>query len=314
VFQVSQSIQKRKDVHNEHKTLFGIRNCGVTIMIRTILKRTICTPATLLAIIVLCGAMCANTDYDNGPLYAFEYADALGIVIYFVPIAAALPVCYIQRYLSREDTSRLLLFRGSRSRYIAANIISTILVGMIVMAAAFCLFAMISFLKCWPDGVWAATDNGELPYWDEYNDLVYPEGQVITYVKVGYLDILLNDDYGLVGTFAILSKHHLLLFLAEGLVMAIQGAIYATVALGCFAFTSNQYVSLAFPFLLRTGLAFLGSSTGQFWLDPGQLGLSGAMSETMGGGTVYLFSAWCVVTLLFGGAWGLRQVRRSRHG
>jgi hypothetical protein len=284
-------------------------------MIRTILKRTICTPATLLAIIVLCGAMCANTDYDNGPLYAFEYADALGIVIYFVPIAAALPVCYIQRYLSREDTSRLLLFRGSRSRYIAANIISTILVGMIVMAAAFCLFAIISFFHCWPNGVWTADVDPDLvPYMDEEGVLIWPEEQEVTYTQVGYLDILLHEDYGLVGTFAILSKHHLLLFLAEGLVLAIQGAIYATVALGCFAFTSNQYVSLAFPFLLRTGLAFLGSSTDLAWLDPGQLSLGGWMSETIGGGTVYLFSAWCVVTLLFGGAWGLRLVRRSRHG
>jgi hypothetical protein len=284
-------------------------------MIRTILKRTICSPAMLLAILVLCGAMCANTDFDNGPLYAFEYADALGIMIYFVPIVAALPVCYIQRYFSREDTSRFLLFRGSRSRYIVANIVSTILVGMIVMAAAFCLFAMISFLKCWPNGVWVAdADPDIVPYVDEEGIMIWPEDQEVTYIQVGYLDILLHEDYGLVSKFAILSEHHLLLFLAEGLVLAIQGAIYATVALGCFAFTNNQYVTLAFPFLLRTGLAFLGSSTNLDWLDPGQLSLGGWMSETIGGGTVYLFSAWCVVTLVFGGVWALRQLRRRRHG
>lgn len=260
-------------------------------------------------ILIMCAGMCIGIldNYDLGPLYAYECAFALYIAYYFIPVCSALPICYIQRYLSREATSRLLVFRSDQKRYIAGTVISTILAGFLVVAVASLLFAGISFLLCWPEGVTTAIPAGGAATLEESEGLV-------EYVKAGYLDLMLYEDTGLLRTFPILGEHHALMFAVNIFLNSLQGSMYSVAALGCIAFTHNQYIAVAFPFLLNRVLLFLASETHSFWLNPGQLSLDGVMSETIGGGLVFAFSYWAIVTLLFGGIWTIREMRRTRRG
>lgn len=284
-------------------------------MFKTILKRTVFSPATLAAIVILCAAYCMEADYEFGILYAYEYANALGVVTFFVPIAAALPVCFIQRYFSREEIFRLALFRGSRVTYIFSHIVSTLLAVMVVVGAATVLFAGISFLHCWPEGVWIQEYTGDGMQTQLIDgEWVFVDTGEVTEVQIGYFDMDINTHFGPLQVFPSLAEHHVLKLAVEALLQMVQGSVCAMFALGAFAFLHNQYIALAVPFLLRTGLAFLSTATGLIWLDPGQLRLVGIMNETIGGGMVYVLIVWLTVTVICGGLWGFRTVWRNYHG
>lgn len=282
-------------------------------MVRTIIKKTLFSPAMLIAILIMCGGICIGMEgnYDLGLLYSYECAFAMNVAAFFLPFCSVLPVCYIQRYLSRDATSRLMVYRGGRKKYILGNVLNALLAGFLVLLLASLLYALINVLLIGPEGVITGVPAGGAATFEESKGAV-------EYVKVGYLYESLSDgayaDNGLIGAFPILHQNHLLLFVVEIFLNSMQGAMYSMIALGCYAFIKNQYIAVAFPFLFNRVLAYLAGATSQFWLSPDQLSLDGVMGHTIGGGLVYHFAYWTVVALLFGGTWGIRELRRMRHG
>lgn len=255
---------------------------------------------------------CIEARYDMGIIYSYDYSISLGYAGFAVPIAAVFPVCFVQRYLSREGTSRLILFRSSRRSYMLSNLFSTFLSGMIVMGVAFLLFSVISFFNCWPEGV-VVDLGGDILSYIEYEGELVPGSTEVDYEQVGYFYCVMND-YGLYSSIPFFAAHHVIYYLVKGLLLMLQGGMYAMISLACYAFLQNQYIALVLPFLSWVALNFLGTTTKCFWLDPSQLHLTGVMSEsTPYGGLVYFVVYIAVVFLLCAGMWGVRTMRRCQN-
>lgn len=247
-------------------------------MFRYYLKNMLLSPAFVIGITGLSLAMLAGADLYDDLLYSYQYAISIGVTSFFIPVASVLPVCYMQRQMNNGNVSLLCLIRSNRRSYSICPLFSASISGMAVMLGAFLLFTLFCAVYC-PAPYFG---NGLFTYTDNF--------------------------------YCFFSGYPHLMYLLMGVIFTLNGAIWPAVSLLCFSFTSNQYVPLAVPFVVRTGTGYLAQAFGWFYLDPSQLLLKGVANQLPGGGIPFLLSYSAVVILLCGVFWYCSVRRRLRNG
>ena len=249
-------------------------------MLRFYLRNTLLSPALIVGIMGLLFAMLVGTNFNNDLLYCYQYTISLGVTSFFIPVATVLPVCFMQKQINSGNIRYICLMRSSRCSFSGGALLSAVLSGMAVMLGAFLLFTACCYIYC-PLGT---------PYF----------GDGMFSYQTSFYDALL--------------KRPEMLYLLMGCIFTLNGAIWPAISLLCFAFTSNQYLALAIPFVVRTGMGYLTQSMGWFYLDPSQLLLKGVANQLPGGGVPYVLLYSVVVVLLCGCFWNYSVKRRLHHG
>lgn len=249
-------------------------------MLRFYLRNTLFSPALIVGIIGLCLAMLVGTSFNNDLLYCYQYTISFGVTSFFIPVATALPICFIQKQMNADNIRYICLVRSSQRAFSVGALLSAVLSGMAIMLGAFLLFTISCAIYC-PFGT---------PYFGN---------GLFSYQTAFY------------GAFL---KHPKMLYLLMGAIFTLNGAIWPAISLLCWAFTSNQYLALAAPFVVRTGAGYLTQAMGWFYLDPSQLLLKGVASQLPGGGVPYVLLYSAIVVLLCGILWSFSAKRRLYHG
>lgn len=252
-------------------------------MTRFYLKNTIFSPATAVGILGLWLGMLLGTDFYTDLTYCFQYAISIGVTTFFIPVASILPICYLQRQMNAGHARDLCMIRSSRNAFSWGALIAAVLSGMVVMLGA--LLAFTAFSVVYNLLVWGT------PYFGE--GLFVYSGEFYHFLSV----------------------HPVLIYFFQGGVFVLNGVIWPAVALMCFSFTSNSYITLAVPFVVRTALGWMTQTTPLYFLDPGQLMLGGGgMTGTVGGGIPYLLAYCATVIILCGIVWRYSLERRLQDG
>lgn len=254
-------------------------------MLRFQLRNIILTPATAIAVLGLFLFMkislypCFSADL----MQHYQYAISLGYGMTFVPVATALPICFYLHHIGMRQSEQLLLIRGSLGSYARSSVLAAIVSGMTVTLGAFLLFSISCCL---------------------YSPMGTP------YIGLGMYSIRNYGDT----IYAKLFDHPAALYALMGAVYTLNGAMWPMISLLCFSFTKNQYIVVSIPFIVKTALAYIGQLLNLYFLDPGQLQLSGSVStEWFGGGIPYALGYTGIVILLCGGIWTIRKYREVRY-
>lgn len=249
-------------------------------MLRFYLRNTLLSPAMIVGIIGLLSSMLVGMNFHDDLLYCYQYTISLGVTSFFIPVATVLPVCFMQKQMNAGNNIRYIcLMRSSRRSFSGSALLSAVLSGMLIMFGAFLLFT-----------AFCSINSVGHPYFGK---------GMFSYQTVFY---------------DALSEYPGMLYLLMGAVFTLNGAIWPAISLLCFAFTSNQYLALAIPFVVRTGMGYLMQSTGWFYLDPSQLLLKGVANQLPGGGIPYVLLYSAVVVLFCGFFWNYSIKRRLHHG
>ena len=249
-------------------------------MVRFYLKNTVLSPATLVGMLGLWLGMLAGTFFTEDLLYCYEYPIGLGVAGFFLPVATVLPICLLERQMN-AGIRDLCLARSGRRSFSFGAVLGAVVSGMAVALGAFVLFTVFC--------------------------AVYTPG---AHFGGGMTEFFSSK----IPIYAALNAHPALLYLTMGGVFALNGSLWPAVSLACLSFTSNQYLALAAPFVLRVAMSYFAQSFQLFFLDPAQLLLKGVMSLTFGGGIPYALLYCATVILLCGLAWSMSVTRRLRHG
>ncbi len=253
-------------------------------MVRFYLKNTVLSPATLVGMLGLWLGMLAGTDFMEDLLYCYEYTIGLGVAGFFLPVATVLPICLLERQMN-AGIRGLCLARSSRRSFSFGAVLGAVVSGMAVALGAFVLFT-----------VFCALYNPHSYFGD---GMAYNGQSVFSQVPL----------------YAALYEHPVLHYLTMGGVFTLNGSLWPAISLACLSFTSNQYLALAAPFVLRVVTGYFAQSFQLFFLDPGQLLLKvGIMSFTFGGGIPYILIYCATVILICGILWSMSVTRRLRHG
>ena len=247
-------------------------------MVRFYLRNTLISPAILAGVIGLALVMIAGGDFADDLLYCYQYTVSIGIASVFIPVVTVLPVCYLQRQMNAGNVRYVCLIRSNCCSFSGGALLSAILSGMAVMLGAFLIFTAFCYFYC------------PSPYFGEGMGF-YP-----------------SAFYG------IFLQHPGFLYLIMGGIFILNGVIWPAISLLCFSFTSNQYVALAVPFIVRTGAGYLTQNFGWDYLDPSQLLLKGIASQLLGGGIPYVVLYSAVVVMICGIFWNGSVKRRLFHG
>ena len=249
-------------------------------MLRFYLRNTLLSPALIVGIIGLLIAMLVGSDFDNDLLYCYQYTIALGVTPFFIPVATVLPVCFMQKQMNTGNIRYICLMRSNRRSFSGGALLSAVLSGMAVMLGAFLLFTVVCCIRC-PSGT---------PYF----------GNGLFFYQTSFYDALLKQPG--------------MLYLLMACIFILNGTIWPAISLSCFSFTSNQYLSLALPFVVRTGTGYFMQSMGWFYLDPAQLLLKGVANQLPAGGIPYVLLYCAVVVVFCGILWNYSVKRRLYHG
>ena len=74
------------------------------------------------------------------PTYLYEYSTGLGVSWFLIPVVTVLPVCFVQRELSRGSAWQLPLLRTSPARFTLGGLSAACLSGAAVTTLAFVVF------------------------------------------------------------------------------------------------------------------------------------------------------------------------------
>lgn len=249
-------------------------------MLRFYLRNTLLSPSLIVGIMGLWLAMLVGTNFHNDLLYCYQYTISLGVTSFFIPVATVLPVCLMQKQMNTGNIQYVCLVRSNRRSFSSGALLSAVFSGMAVALGAFLLFTVFCCVYS-PSGT---------PY---FGDGMFP------YQTDFYVSLI---------------EYPKLLYSLMGAIFTLNGAIWPAISLLCWAFTSNQYLALAIPFVVRTGAGYLTQSLGMFYLDPSQLLLKGIANQLPGGGVPYVLLYSAIVVLLCGILWDYSIKRRLYHG
>ena len=238
-------------------------------MFRLYLKNTILSPSMVFAVVglylsmLVSGWPLGNSDL----LYNFQETISLGFTAFFIPVVSVIPICYFQYSLLNGKTLHYYLIRTKKKNYFFGACGGAVLSGVVVMVFAFILFSITCLIYS-PMGP-PHIGDGLFPN----NSLFYTE----------------------------LAKYPILSYLLNGFVFAMNGTIWPMLSLMCFSLTSNRYVVMALPFVVRTIMGYFAQSWQIYVLDPAQLLLKGIAREWIGGGIPYLLLyIGCFITIAAG--------------
>lgn len=252
-------------------------------MYRFSIKNTLLNPTIIVAVFGLWIGMLLGTDFSTDVTYSFHYTISIGVTSYFIPVVSVLPIFYLMKQLNKGYVRNLCLFRSNVNTYSWGLVASAILSGMTIMTLALLLFT-ISVM------VYSALFLGT------------------PYFGIGLF--LFSEKF-----YRFIDYNFVLLYLHQAFVFILNGTIWPVITLASFCFTTNSYIALAFPFIIRVSLSWLTQGTALFFLDPGQLLLGGGiMSKTVGNGIPYLLAYVCIVILLCGFIWRIDLGRSIRNG
>lgn len=243
------------------------------------LKKLIRCPATYIAAFVLFLSMVFSVvPFPNAwPLYLFQYATNVGVTVYFIPVASALPICYVRHALQTGGAWQFPLMHSSPRKYSVGGLFSACVSGALVMLIALVLFFLLSVLA-FPGPV-------------SFRESLYSG------IEPFYRRLSGVQKYGV-----------------RGLIFLTNGAMWAAVAYGMSGFVTNQYLCASAPFVLHIGLSYLTQTLHWTYLDPGQLQLISDIALEPDGGLLYLAGYTFTVILLCGILFFLRIKRRLRYG
>lgn len=245
------------------------------------LKKLIRCPATYLAALALFLSMVLSIAPFPfpvcWPLYVFQYATYIGVAGYFVPVAAALPICYVRHALQSGGAWQFPLMHSSPRRYALGGLAAAFLSGALVMLLGLLLFFLFVVLTTQgPISFYTSLGNGVTPFELELSG----EGQ----------------------------------FLFRTAVFLTNGAMWAAVAYAASAFVSNQYLCAAVPFVLMISVSLPMQVLHWYYLDPMQLQLESDVVYGKDGGVSFLTIYTLTVVVLCGAGFFFRLKRRLHNG
>ncbi len=271
-------------------------------MLRVYLRRLVFSPITVVSSLVLVAALLisclplGNFTIFWGPLYLFQYMTAVGIVYYFVPIMTALPVCFVQYEIVAKNSDLYLVYRSNPKRYILSGVAASGISGAVITLSTFVIF----FVFCVSlDGIAMILPQ----YQDLAKDIVYSE-------------IFANRLHDFAGS-CFANSPLWVLYLREGFEFACNGIIWPVISYTVLAFSKNQYIAAAAPFIFRTGFSYiLQSIPGPDWLwrlNPTSIKLAGGTGD-FDSGLLFVLTYIAVVLLICTILTFYRLRRRMNYG
>ena len=254
------------------------------------LKKIIVSPATYIAVGVMGLIMIlgAQEDYPAEPAYLFDYTFECGHsgAVFFLPVAAALPIAYLRHTLHKGAAWQLPLLRGTPLRDTLGGLAAAFVSGALVFllsTAAFHLYVVL--FRPGPVSYTVAL------FEDEYFYKQMP-------IRVGYL-------------------------VRIG-VYTVSAGMYALVAYGVSALTPTQYICAASGFAFDLTLSSLSQIIAQeipmryrfavSVFDPGTCYMPSIVSMTKDGGLIHLACYVLAIALLSGGLYWLRLKHKLKNG
>ncbi len=250
-------------------------------MLRFYLKKLLRCPATYLGALALFASMVlsiAPFPFPHcWPLYLFQYATYIGVTNYFLPVAAALPICYVRHALQSGGAWQFPMMHTSPLRYTLGGLVAALVSGAVTALISLLLFFLFTVLTMpGPISFYTSLHNGVTPF----NMQLSGRGQ----------------------------------FLFRAAVFLTNGAMWAAVAYGASAFVSNQYLCAAVPFAALIGLSLPAQALRLYFLDPCQLQIESNVIYGPDGGVSFLTVYTLAVVVLCGLLFYLRLQRRLQNG
>lgn len=225
----------------------------------------------------------AETWDSYNPTFLYQYSLGLGISGYFIPVVSALPICFVRKELSRGSTWQFPLLRATPRRFSAGGLAAACVSGAVVTLLGYALFYLTVVL--------AAGKSLAM------NDTLVT-GEVAFYRGLNYLEITLIDVADL----------------------ALVSMIYAALAYLISAYSQNQYLCAASPFILFILALFIVQRLAALvdrrfrYLDPAQLYPVGSGLTDTKAYPLYVLSYVGGVVLICGLLFARRLQRRLRDG
>ena len=262
---------------------------SISEMFRFYMKKLLRCPATWVGGTVFFLSMVfgvAETLPHPDPMYLYDYAMNLGVSGFFLPVATVLPICFVRRELTRGSAWQFPLIHTAPLRYTGGGLVAACLSGAIVSLigfAAFFLFAVLTSrepLRLDTMQKWCI-DLDYCPFW---------------------------------------MKTPSLFFVFSLVILIVRSMMFPAIAYAVSAYSSNQYLCAASPFVLFMLMVYgaqrLGGEVNAlfYYFDPSQLSCNGYCGMTTDGGMVFLFTYVGIVVILCGLLFWSKVSRRLRYG
>jgi hypothetical protein len=216
-------------------------------------KKLIRCPAIVVSVLLLVLSMVfAVVPFPSAyPVYLLEYALGLGMLPYFMPIAVALPICFVRHSLQKNSAWQFPLMHSSPARYSLGGLLASCLTGAIIMLSAAVLFWLFCIFG--------------LPGPVDYSVIMNSTPRTFYSSLSGPTNLLIR--WG---------------------ILSVNGALWGAVTYAVSAYTGNQYISAAAPFVLLLGINSLCGFFGWIYPNPIQILLIGFPKLLPFGGLFYM--------------------------
>lgn len=218
------------------------------------LKKLLRCPAAYAgALLFVASVLFSITDYPlwDNPTYLYEASVRMGVTGYFIPVVTVLPVCFVQKELSRGSAWQLPLLRSSPRRFTAGGLGAACVSGAFVTVLGFALF-FLGIVMTAGEGpdlrlTFADPQNTSIPANDPlYQGFYYGQPYwVVTLIEIGGL--------------------------------ALVSMVHPAVSWLVSGFSDNQYLCAAVPFMLQIFVMFSFQRLGYYvhklfyYFDPSRL-------------------------------------------
>lgn len=250
-------------------------------MFRFYLKKMLISPVFVVSAVLLLASVIVSVWpmvlTDPYVLYLHQYSFHIGVEIYFMPVVCVLPVCLIQNEMNGRHADLYYFARTSKRKYLFSGICGAAVSGMMIMFAAYVLFLILCAVCAYPQGI--SFENALTTY--------------------GY------DDWS-----------GFRLYLYSGLIYCLNGIIWPVIAYTVLFCTSNAYIAVSTPFIVRTLIGYFIQHLdleALKYIDMGHLKLSsGIVVDWMWNGMSYLIGYIAIVVLLCTAICYLNMEKRLR--
>lgn len=259
-------------------------------------KKLLRCPATYAAALLFFASIVFSvSEYPNwidpeaywNPIYLYEISVNLGVAIWFIPVVTVLPICFVRKELSRGGVWQLPLLRTSPRRFALGGLAAACLSGVIVTLLGVALFFLVGFLRAGGTMI----KNYTLMGGGSWSVGDFRSGR--NYVEVAFIELA-----GLAG----------------------MSVLYPAAAYMISAFSDNQYLCAASPFLLFSLALYTFQRLEYYvdsrfaWLDPSNLNPMNNPFDNANLAMLYTLTYISIVLLLCTTLFHCRLKRRLTNG
>lgn len=224
-------------------------------MFRQLIRQLLRSPVFYISSVLLALSMVLScwTEDTSSLLYLYQYSIGLGITTYVVPIVSSVSICILLRgVLSPGGENSQKKGSDESDRFILSGVFTAAVSGILLCFCSFILFSLFFVIKL----------GGNVSFTPSL--FSYPDPFYTSW----------SDQQ---------------LYLLSLVSFSVSGAIWPIYAYLAYFLTSNWFLGVCFPLLMKILLPYIAQTSRLFFLDPGQLLMKGIATTWFAGGLPFLF-------------------------